>query len=154
MCIRDRSVAHASSAIVSGTIGASSRERTNRGARTTRARESQSGSTRPDALQSDRNPVLDSSTRRVLCYANPMAFKFCPECGLRTEPGARFCASCGQVLRAAGAAWPLAGIVTLAALVLLGGGFWLYQRYGPEPARALKPGERVAAANPGAGPAN
>jgi len=83
-----------------------------------------------------------------------MAFKFCPECGLRTEPGARFCASCGQVLRAAGAAWPLAGIVTLAALVLLGGGFWLYQRYGPEPARALKPGERVAAANPGAGPAN
>jgi cytochrome c-type biogenesis protein CcmH/NrfG len=108
---------------------------------------------RLDALRSDPVLVLDSSTVAVLCYANPMAFKFCPECGLRTEPGARFCSSCGQAFRTAGAALPLAGIVSLAALVLLGGGFWLYQRYGPEPVRPLKPGEGVAAANPGAGAA-
>lgn len=82
-----------------------------------------------------------------------MAFKFCPECGTQTEPGARFCSSCGKPFRAATSPLPLAGVVSLAALLLLGGGFWLYDRFGPEPTRPLKPGEGVAAAGgpPGAG---
>ena len=75
-----------------------------------------------------------------------MAFKFCPECGTQTEPGARFCSSCGKPFRAATGALPLAGVVSLAALLLLGGGFWLYDRFGPEPTRPLKPGEGVAGA--------
>jgi hypothetical protein len=82
-----------------------------------------------------------------------MAFKFCPECGAQVESGARFCSSCGQSFRARGNALPIAGVVTLSTLLLLGGGFWLYQRYGPEPTRPLKPGEGVAAANAPAGPA-
>lgn len=88
--------------------------------------------------------ISGSNTLPVLCYARPMAFKFCPECGTQTEPGARFCASCGKPFRAATGTLPLAGVVSLAALLLLGGGFWLYQRYAPEPARPLKPGEGVA----------
>jgi tetratricopeptide (TPR) repeat protein len=83
-----------------------------------------------------------------------MAFKFCPECGLRSEPGARFCASCGQAFRASGSTLSVAGIVSLASLVLLGGGFWLYLRYAPEAPRPLKPGEGVAAPNAAAGPSS
>lgn len=83
-----------------------------------------------------------------------MAFKFCPECGSQVETGARFCSSCGQSFRARANAMPVAGVVTLATLLLLGGGFWLYERYGPQPTRPLKPGEGVAAAaSAPAGPA-
>lgn len=73
-----------------------------------------------------------------------MPFKFCPECGAAVEPGGRFCGSCGQPIGAppsSRGALPLAGIVTLVSLLVLGGGFWLYLRLAPEPTRPLKPGE-------------
>src|SRR6185369_16420971 len=76
-----------------------------------------------------------------------MAFKFCPECGAPTEPRARFCAGCGQAIGAISStsALPVAGIVSLAVLLLLGGGFWLYFRFAPQPTRPLKPGEGAVA---------
>jgi Tfp pilus assembly protein PilF len=84
-----------------------------------------------------------------------MAFKFCPECGTPAAEGARFCTGCGQTLggrAGGGSALPVAGIAALVSLLLLGGGFWLYFRMAPTPARGLKPGEGpVAAAPPGAG---
>ncbi|MEW6269614.1 MAG: tetratricopeptide repeat protein, partial [Thermodesulfobacteriota bacterium] len=81
-----------------------------------------------------------------------MAFKFCPECGTAAEPGARFCAGCGKPIGAARAsALPVAGIVALASLLLLGAGFWLYFRLAPAPARPLKPGEGQVAAAPADG---
>jgi len=87
-----------------------------------------------------------------------MSFKFCPECGAALEPRARFCGSCGKPVGQGGgapAALPLAGIVSLVALLVLGGGFWLYFRLAPEGPRPLKPGERapgiMASAPPGAG---
>ncbi|MBY0274254.1 zinc-ribbon domain-containing protein, partial [Candidatus Binatia bacterium] len=73
-----------------------------------------------------------------------MAFKFCPECGTAIEQGARFCTGCGQSLGGrpgAASGLPVAGIVALLSLVLLGGGFWLYFRLAPTPPRGLKPGE-------------
>ena len=75
-----------------------------------------------------------------------MSIKFCPECGTAVEPGAGFCGSCGQpVGKSSGGSnpLPLAGIITLVALLALGGGFWLYFRLAPEQARPLKPGERA-----------
>jgi Tfp pilus assembly protein PilF len=72
-----------------------------------------------------------------------MAFKFCPECGTPVEDGARFCTGCGQTLGggSGGSTLPVAGIAALVSLLLLGGGFWLYFRMAPTPARGLKPGE-------------
>lgn len=67
-----------------------------------------------------------------------MAFKFCPECGSRAEPGGLFCSACGASLRPPRQAAPLAGVAALAVLLLAGGGFWLEYRHGAaEPARPL-----------------
>jgi len=84
-----------------------------------------------------------------------MAFKFCPECGTPTEPRARFCAGCGQAFGAttSASALPIAGIVSLSILLLLGGGFWLYFRLAPQPQRPLKPGEGQVSTAPPAGAA-
>lgn len=85
-----------------------------------------------------------------------MAFKFCPECGTPAEPGGRFCTGCGKPMGGGGgtSALPVAGVVALATLLLLGGGFWLYFRLAPTPPRPLKPGEgQVAAAPAGRGEA-
>lgn len=87
-----------------------------------------------------------------------MSFKFCPECGTAVEPDGRFCGSCGQPIGtppSSRGALPLAGIVTLVSLLVLGGGFWLYLRLAPEPTRPLKPGETapgVMAGPPAAAP--
>ncbi len=75
-----------------------------------------------------------------------MPFKFCPECGTAIEQGAGFCGSCGHRVGGAKATvnpLPLAGIISLVALLVLGGGFWLYFRLAPEQPRPLKPGERA-----------
>jgi tetratricopeptide (TPR) repeat protein len=87
-----------------------------------------------------------------------MAFKFCPQCGTGLDPGGRFCGGCGApVGGASGGSSParLAGLVSLATLLALGGGFWLWSRFMPAPPRPLKPGEGRAAAPaaPPAGPA-
>lgn len=82
-----------------------------------------------------------------------MAFKFCPECGTAIEQGARFCTGCGQSVggrAASSSSLPVAGIAALVSLVLLGGGFWLYFRLAPAPARGLKPGEGPPPAGMGA----
>lgn len=79
-----------------------------------------------------------------------MAFKFCPECGAELAPGGRFCGGCGTAvggMRGAGSSpAPLAGLVSLATLLALGGGFWLWSRFVPEAPRPLKPGEGRAPA--------
>jgi Flp pilus assembly protein TadD len=85
-----------------------------------------------------------------------MAFKFCPECGTAVEQGASFCTGCGQSVggRAASASGlPVAGIAALVTLLVLGGGFWLYFRFAPTPARGLKPGEGPPPAAMGGAPA-
>lgn len=81
-----------------------------------------------------------------------MAFKYCPECGVEVEPGGRFCGGCGKPVGGvrAGSPAPLAGLVSLATLLVLGGGFWLWQRLAPETPRGLKPGEGRTAAGPAA----
>lgn len=89
-------------------------------------------------------------------YTGRMAFKFCPECGTGLEPGGRFCGGCGAAIGGGGRATgsspaPLAGLVSLATLLALGGGFWLWTRFVPEAPRPLKPGEGRAAA-PAAAP--
>lgn len=86
-----------------------------------------------------------------------MPFKFCPECGTKVEPGAAFCSSCGAGVGAArpggGNPLPIAGIVTLVSLLALGGGFWLWLQFAPEPPRPLKPGERAPGVMASAPPA-
>jgi Flp pilus assembly protein TadD len=86
-----------------------------------------------------------------------MPFKFCPECGVPAQAGARFCTGCGRSMSAGSGAspLPLAGLASLVALTLLGGGFWLYLRLVPPAARPLKPGEgRPAGAASGGAPAS
>src|SRR5262249_11780627 len=80
-------------------------------------------------------------------------FKFCPDCGVPAQAGARFCTGCGRSMSGgSGAPLPLAGLVSLVALTLLGGGFWLYLRFVPPQPRPLKPGEgRPAGRAPPAG---
>ncbi len=90
-------------------------------------------------------------------YIGHMAFKFCPECGAELEPGGRFCGGCGSAVaggRGTGSSpAPLAGLVSLATLLALGGGFWLWSRFVPQPPRPLKPGEGRAPAAAAPAPA-
>ncbi|MBU6280597.1 hypothetical protein KGQ64_00045 [bacterium] len=83
-------------------------------------------------------------------YTRGMAFKFCPECGAELDPAGRFCGGCGAAVaggRATGSSpAPLAGLVSLATLLALGGGFWLWTRFVPQAPRPLKPGEGRAPA--------
>jgi cytochrome c-type biogenesis protein CcmH/NrfG len=90
-----------------------------------------------------------------------MAYKFCPECGAAAQPGGRFCVGCGQPLAGAtpspssraASPTPIAGLVALAVLLVVGGGFWFYYRLAPTPDRPLKPGEGRVASGAGGAPA-
>src|SRR5262245_14138257 len=83
-----------------------------------------------------------------------MPFKFCPDCGVPAQAGARFCTGCGRSMSGGSGAspLPLAGLVSLVALTLLGGGFWLYLRFVPPQPRPLKPGEGRPAGAAAGGP--
>ena len=103
--------------------------------------------TQPDRGGSEVRNLL-ASGHKPANFAS-MSFKFCPECGGALQQGDRFCSGCGKAIVATTAArsgLPLSGVLALMTLLVIGGGFWLYDRLVPEPPRPLKPGERPAGA--------